>query len=371
VPDLRDRVRRVTAGQALIEVREATREEIEQGEVPTYTPHYGALRPFARLVSGYGSADYQEIEPTLLFAASFLLMFGIMFGDMGHGMCLLLGGLAAYIWGGQRVTRDVGYVIAAAGLSGALFGTFFQGTMFGWSLADLGFPWTLGFEPVRLHGAGSGAGSHVIRYLFISLLLGVVLLSLGMVLNIINRLRTGDVMGAVLQRFGLVGLLFYWGALAVAARAMLSGVGSISVWFMLGALAVPFLLVMAGDPLQHLLVHGSENMGPSSFTGIVHGLESAMTFFANTLSFLRVAAFALSHAGLSFTIFVLMDLVSSLPGGTILEWFVFAVGTVLVIGLEGLIVAIQIFRLEYYEFFTKFFRADGRQFQPFQLTRGG
>ncbi len=370
VSEVRETVKQATGGQAVIEVRDPTPEEIDEGEVPTCTHHWSALQPFARLVSGYGSADYREIEPTLLFALSFLLMFGFIFGDLGHGLCLLLGGLGAWAWGARRVTMDLGYVIAAAGASSALFGAFFQGTMFGWSLADLGFHWTLAFEPVRLHGPGSGGQSHVIRYLLISIGLGVALISLGMILNVINRLRTGDYAGAACRPFGLVGLLFYWGALAVAARGFLSGFGSLRLWFILLALAAPLLLLLAGSPLQHLLVKGREGLRNTSFTGLVEGLESVMTLFANTLSFLRVAAFALSHAGLSFTIFVLMHLVSGLPAGTFLEVCVFVLGTALVIGLEGLIVAIQIFRLEYYEFFTKFFSAEGREFRPFRLVRG-
>ena len=371
VSEVRNTVERVTGGQALIEVRDPTPEEIHEGEVPTYTHHWSGLQPFARLVSGYGSADYREIEPTILFTISFLLMFGLIFGDLGHGLCLLVAGLAAWTWGARQISRDLGYVIAAAGTSSALFGAFCQGTMFGWSLAEMGFRWTLRFEPVRLHGAGSGAGGHVIRYLLISVGLGIALISLGMILNVINRLRTGDYAGAACRPFGLVGLLFYWSALAVAARGLLSGFGSLQPWFVLPALVVPLLLLLAASPLRHLLVKGTKGLSSSGLTGLVEGLESVMTLFANTLSFLRVAAFALSHAGLSFTILVLMDLVRGLTAGTFLEACVFVLGTALVIGLEGLIVGIQIFRLEYYEFFTKFFRAGGREFRPFRLLQGG
>ena len=371
VPEVRETVKRVTGGQAVVEVRDATREEIEEGEVPSYNPHWSVLQPFARLVSGYGSASYREIEPTLLFAISFLLMFGLMFGDLGHGLCLVLAGLGVRAWGRRQVVRDLGYVVAAAGASSALFGAFFQGTMFGWSLTELGFQWTLGFEPVRLHGAGSGAESHVKRYLIISILLGVLLLSLGMILNIVNRLRMRDYTGACLQQFGLVGLVFYWSALGVTAYAALSEPASTSAWLLSVAVAVPLLLLFLAAPLKHLLDQGTEGVGDSAFTGVVHGLESVMTLFANTLSFMRVAAFALSHAGLSFTVLVFMRVVGNLPVGPFFEALVFVLGTALVIGLEGLIVAIQIFRLEYYEFFTKFFRAEGRQFQPFQLVRSG
>jgi V/A-type H+-transporting ATPase subunit I len=88
---------------------------------------------------------------------------------------------------------------------------------------------------------------------------------------------------------------------------------------------------------------------------------------ANTFSFLRVAAFALSHAALSYIVFVLQDIVSGLPGAFLWSPIVFVIGTAVILALEGLIVTIQILRLEYYEFFTKFFRAEGTRYEPFRL----
>jgi V/A-type H+-transporting ATPase subunit I len=111
--------------------------------------------------------------------------------------------------------------------------------------------------------------------------------------------------------------------------------------------------------------------GPTAglFEGLLGVMETVMTYLANTFSFLRVAAFALSHVALSFTIFKLQDLVELLPGGLLWSALVFLFGTALVIGLEGLVVGVQIFRLEYYEFFTKFFSGEGRGFRPFRLDQ--
>lgn len=102
------------------------------------------------------------------------------------------------------------------------------------------------------------------------------------------------------------------------------------------------------------------------FHGLIEGMETVMVYLANTFSFLRVAAFALSHAALCFTIFVLIGLVNALPGGIIWSAIVFAIGTAVLIALEGLIVTIQILRLEYYEFFTKFFHGQGVRYDPFR-----
>ena len=86
---------------------------------------------------------------------------------------------------------------------------------------------------------------------------------------------------------------------------------------------------------------------------------------------MRVAAFALSHAALCFTIFVLQGLVTWPPARLIWSPLIFVIGTATIIALEGLIVGVQILRLEYYEFFTKFFSGEGREFTPFRLNSSG
>lgn len=372
VERLRRAVRQVTGGRAIVEERDANRREIAEAEVPSQPVHLRLLRPFERLVSGYGSASYDEVEPTLLFAASFLLMFGLMFGDLGHGLCVLAVGLVLYRRAGSgSALKDLGYVIAAAGLTGAVFGAFVQGVFFGKSLADMGFRWTLAFEPVRLEGAGAGAGEHVLRYLALSLALGVALISLGVILNVVNRLRGGDYFGAVFHRFGLVGGLFYWAAVGLAAGAVFVGrLPEAWLWGGVTLTALPLLVLLFRGPIHGLMSDRAGQMDGGSviMEGVMEVMEAAMMYVANTLSFLRVAALALSHAALSYTVFVLVRLLWGLPGGVVWAGLAFVLGTGVIVVLEGMIVGIQIFRLEYYEFFSKFFRAQGRRYRPFRLT---
>jgi len=371
---VRDAVQHVTAGRAIVEVRDATAEEIESGQVPSLAMHSRWLAPFERLLSGYGSATYREIEPTILFAVSFLLMFGLMFGDLGHGLCLLAGGLAVYFYyrHSDESRGDLGYLVAAAGSASMLFGAFFQGTFFGKSLAAMGFPLTLGFEPIRLHGAGATAGEHVLRYITVSLALGICLISLGVALNVINRCRVGDLAEGLMSRFGLAGGILYWSIIALSVKAIVWGMGASDVVLALVLIGGPLLVLLLRAPIRSVVRHEKVDLADAAmgvFEGLLGLLETLMLYVSNTFSFLRVAAFALSHAALCFTIFVVQDLVEKLPGGLILSVIVFIVGTALVLGLEGLIVVIQIFRLEYYEFFGKFFRGEGRRFQPFRLKR--
>jgi len=375
VERVRDAVARVTQGRAVFEARDATQGEIEQGIVPSCASVPWLLRPFQGLVHGFGEPGYREIEPTILFAASFLLMFGLIFGDLGHGLCLVLVGALTYRIGKKRAARDLGYVIAAAGLASALFGALFQGALFGRSLTEMGWPLTLSVEPLRLTGSAQDAAGSVVRYLLIAVALGAVLISLGVVLNIVTRLRSGDYEGGLLGRFGLVGMLFYWGSLGMAVKLALSG-GRTADWWLSGLLvALPLGVLALREPIYSLLTHQRrlwhEGALVGLFEGIMEALEAVMTYLANTFSFLRVAAFALSHVALCFTVFVLQGQVERIPAGKLWSAIVFVAGTAVIIGLEGLVVAIQILRLEYYEFFTKFFRGEGKSFRPFRLDEAG
>ncbi|MFO8007902.1 MAG: V-type ATPase 116kDa subunit family protein [Candidatus Brocadiia bacterium] len=367
---IRQTVRREARGQCVVQIERPTADEIEQGKVPSRVEHHGALAPFARLVQGYGVPSYTEIEPTVMFAASFLLLFGIIFGDLGHGLCLIGVGLLTMRLAGRRTTRDIGQLIVYAGAASALFGTFFQGSFFGGSLSRMGFPLTLGFEPMRFEGEAAGAAEQqVLRYLLLALIVGVGLISLGAVLNVINRLRQGEVEEGLLGRFGLVGIVFYWGGLALVIKVVAAGAGRGDLWLAAVLIGLPLAVLALHEPVRMLLAGGGERGGllMSVFEGLIGAMETVTVYLANTFSFMRVAAFALSHAALCFTVFVIQRLVNDLPGGLLWSAVVFVVGTSVIIALEGVIVAIQILRLEYYEFFTKFFGGQGTRYEPFRL----
>ncbi|NLW50665.1 MAG: hypothetical protein GXY85_07435 [Candidatus Brocadiaceae bacterium] len=375
VEEVREAVLRATGGRAIVEDRPPDPEEIRQGRVPSYVVHSRFLAPFQRLVQGYGVASYTELEPTAMFAVTFLVMFGVMFGDLGHGLCLLAAGVLIAWRARARVPRELGHVVAASGLAAMLFGTFVQGTFFGLSLADRGFPLTLGFEPIRFEGEHAGSPDMVVRYLLLAMGLGMALISLGAVLNIVNRLRRGDYEGGLLGRFGLTGIVLYWGLLGLAAKCVVAGFGREDLWLAVAAVGVPLLVLILHEPL-HRVLRPSEPVSAGGlamgvFEGLVEGLETLMVFVANTFSFLRVAAFALSHAALCFTVFILQRIVAGLPGAAVWSALVFVLGTAVIVGLEGLIVTIQILRLEYYEFFTKFFQAEGVRYRPFRLDGDG
>jgi len=361
----------VTGGRAVVELTPPSADDIAAGRVPRAASEHPWLAPFARLVQGYGTASYTELEPTLMFAVSFLLLFGIIFGDAGHGLCVLVLGLLIRRKAAGQAMRDIGFVAVACGASSALFGAFFQGTLFGLNLHEMGFPLTLGIEPLRIvPGRMDHAAHDVIRYLLLALGFGVLFISLGVASNIVNRLRRGEWAEGLLGRFGVAGLVLYWGILGTLAKVVLKP-GPMDTALAALLVAVPLSVVALHEPLSRLLGRRRPLMPHGVVVGVfeclIEAMEALMVYLSNSLSFLRVAAFALSHAVLSFTILALRDVVAGWPGGALWGALVLVIGTAAMIGLEGLIVGIQILRLEYYEFFTKFFGGQGTRYEPFHL----
>ena len=253
--DLRRTVSEVTRGQCVVETSPPTAEEIAGGLVPSYMPYSWLFSPFRRLVHGYGVAAYTEFEPTVLFTVSFLVMFGIMFGTWARLLILALMVLAMkeiLRWGARA--GSPGTWSSSRVSSSTLFGTFIQGTMFGKSLEEMGFRYTLGFEPINFGGAGGGGG-HIMHYLLLALLLGITLISLGMILNVVNRLRNWDYVGGILDHFGIVGMVFYWGVLALVAKMLVYGAGAADVWVAAVVIVLPLLILTVHQPLEALL-HG-------------------------------------------------------------------------------------------------------------------
>ena len=141
-------------------------------------------------------------------------------------------------------------------------------------------------------------------------------------------------------------------------------------WFD-GAILGFFLFgVFLSEPMTRL-VEGHRPVFENGFfaaiiEGIVEVLEVVSTYISNSVSFVRVGAFALSHAVLSYIIFMLTDMVGG--GFSVGGLAVTILGNAVIIILEGMIVAIQVIRLQYYEFFSKFFTETGKEFKPFKLN---
>jgi V/A-type H+-transporting ATPase subunit I len=202
---------------------------------------------------------------------------------------------------------------------------------------------------------------------------GVILNSAGFLVNIANRFIMKEYEGALFSKTGIAGLLLFWYALFIALRCMLGGRFE---WFDLAGLLVPAFCIFFG-PLIWCCVSGEgpvleQGLMVFIMEGFVEILETASTCISNTVSFLRVGAFALSHAVLSYIVFRFSEELAHAaggPAGSVSALLIMIFGNAVIIALEGMIVAIQVVRLQYYEFFSKFFTKTGLEFKPFRFRK--
>jgi V/A-type H+-transporting ATPase subunit I len=314
-------------------------------ETPVQFVNPAVVRPFQKILSIYGTPAFGEIEPTPLLAGGFVLMFGLMFGDLGQGLLLAAAG-----WLIRRRTRfrEEGTIIVEVGFSAALFGLLF-GSIFG--REDILPP--LWFSP--MHNIPLLMGT--------ALAFGIALIFAGLILRIVNGLRLEKTAAVLTDRYGVAGLVFYAGALVTA----------LLVWQQLAPAATFFWLLL---PLAAVFCHpfvtgeeAGENRHRSMLLaeGAIEVLETILGFLANTFSFLRIAAFGLAHVGLFMAVYAMGRGVEDWPLGALWVAVVHVAGNVVMMVLEGLVVSVQAVRLQFYEFFSKFFRGGGVPYRPLTL----
>ncbi|WP_456418349.1 V-type ATP synthase subunit I [Thiolapillus sp.] len=307
----------------------------EQHRVPSHIHHAAWLQPFTALVRNFGIPRYREIDPTWFFTISFIIMFGMMFGDLGHGAVLFL---APWLWPGKL--GRIRSVLVAAGLSSMTFGALY-GSLFGYEHL---FP-ALWMPPL----------SDPALMLEVAFFWGVGFIFLASLLNIRNDLVENRIARAFFDSRGIAGLLLYLSILLGGWQ-----------WFDQGSVDIGnrllFLLSLA-TVLGYKWSQQRSAFGERLLVVAIEGFETFMNYISNTLSFLRVAAFGLNHVALSIAVFALADML-----GNTGYWITVVLGNLFILILEGAIVVIQVLRLEYYEGFSRFFRGDGREFRPMRLS---
>jgi V/A-type H+-transporting ATPase subunit I len=315
----------------------------------------GIVGSFQLLTTTYAQPLYKEIDPTLLMTITFPLLFGAMFGDLGQG--LVLAALGVLLTSRKvkmlRSMSGLGVIVIACGLAAAVFGILY-GSFFG-------------FEEV-IHPVWMRPLTNILTILGIAIGAGIVLLSLGFILNIINAAIARDRGRLLFDHNGIAGLVLYWSLLGLAASIALKGFPIPTPVFTVLAI-VSAVAVMFSEVFKHLveghrpLIEGG--VGTYIVQAVVELFETLISFLSNSLSYVRVGAFAVAHGGLSAVIFILAALAS--PGHGIGYWIVVVIGNLFIIGFEGLIVSIQTMRLEYYEFFSKFFTGGGARYKPLKV----
>ncbi|MGN1182214.1 MAG: V-type ATP synthase subunit I, partial [Faecalibacillus sp.] len=318
-------------------------------EPPTKLKNSWFALPFRMFVEMYGVPKYTDVDPTLLVAISYTLLFGIMFGDLGQGIILSLVGLIAE----KKFKMQLGGVGVRLGISSAIFGLFF-GLVFGNEefLAE-------NIKGISFFNAMSP--DNTMTLLIAAIALGVVLILVSMIFNIILNVKKKNMGEALLSQNGVCGVTFYIAVIGFAISTLL-GMNFTNMVYVLLLIVLPLILIFLKEPLVRKFEE-HQPMFPNGFgaffvEGFFELFEVVLSFITNTMSFLRVGGFVLSHAGMMLVVYTLASMVGGFG-----EIIVLILGNIFVMCLEGLIVGIQVLRLEFYEMFSRYYEGNGIPFK--------
>lgn len=328
-------------------------------QAPTKLKNNFIVKPFEMFVDMYGTPAYNETDPTSFLAWTYILLFGIMFGDLGQG--LVIAGLGLFL---DRVKKmNFGKILERIGLSAAVFGLVY-GSVFGLEhLLDPFYINVLGLpgKPVEVMD-----GETINTLLLAAIALGVGLIVMAMIINVFTGLRNRDWEKALFSNNGVAGLVFYGAVLAGLVSMLTGGPNLFTLPYILGLLVLPILVIFLKEPLgrlahrEHFELEGG--IGSFIIEGFFELFDVVLSFVTNTLSFMRVGGFIISHAGMMSVVLTLTEMFTG--AGSIV---VLILGNIFVMALEGFIVGIQSLRLEFYELFSRYFDGQGIPYAPVSM----
>ena len=348
--------------EILIETLPTTRSGFNSN-VPVAMQNSKFLKPFQMLVNTYSRPRYGELDPTWFIVFMFPFLFGAMFGDIGQGLVLALLG---YLMASKKVKAlsglsGLGGVVALCGASATLFG-FLYGSIFG-------FEEDVHIFGMKLEPLWISPIHHIMDVLMVAVGAGVVLLILAYLIGIFNYTVSKERGHLLFGHNGIAGFVLYLSLLGFGGASF--GVLPVSPTVFLALAIFAGIGVLFSEVFIHLveghrpLIDGG--IGTYLIQAGVELFEVIISMLSNTLSYVRVGAFAVAHGGLSQAIFILARLAGGGEDGGFGYWITIILGNLFIIGFEGLIVGIQTMRLSYYEFFSKFFTGGGMRFEPLTL----
>ncbi|MBE5934716.1 MAG: ATPase [Lachnospiraceae bacterium] len=311
---------------------------------PTKLKNFALFKPFQMYVEMYGLPTYNESDPTAFLAITYSILFGLMFGDVGQGLILMIAGFLLYM------TKKINLagILGLCGVFSTIFG-FVYGSIFGFE--DKIKP--LWVSPMH----------NVMTVLLATVAFGIVLNLCAMVLNMINGIKHKDIETIFFDTNGVAGFVFYIMVVFCVFKVLL-GEPLPATWVLGLCLGIPLIVIYVKEPLANIInkkehiIEGS--VGMYFVESFFELFEVLLSFLTNTLSFVRVGAFALSHAGLMSVVLMLAGAESGEP-----NMLVIVLGNAFVMGLEGLTVSIQVLRLQYYEMFSRYYDGGGKPFKSF------
>lgn len=316
---------------------------------PTKLKNPWGINFFEQFVSMYGVPCYNELDPTPLVALTYTLFFGIMFGDVGQGIVLALAGLFAYF----KLKMPLGKIMTVIGISSTAFG-FFYGSVFG------NEEWIKGFNFHVLEG------NNTLFTLLFAAGVGILLIVGAMLLNIINGIKQKNPQKIFFDVNGLAGLVLFAGNITALLLMFVKKINLYSPLFSVVCIVLPLICIFLREPLGKLCAGDKkwmpEKFGEYCMENIFELIEVFLSFLSNTISYVRIGAFAVSHAGMMLVVMSMSEMATGVAHVLILVF-----GNILVIGLEGLIVGIQGLRLQFYEFFSRFYTGEGTVYEPITI----
>ncbi|MGL4369923.1 MAG: V-type ATPase 116kDa subunit family protein, partial [Spirochaetota bacterium] len=306
--------------------------EISCEHVPSSFSASLFVDPFRLIVSVYARPAYLHADPSLVGGIGFAVMFGIMFADIGHALVILCAAIIVRAAAKSLFLRRAGGLMIYCGLSALVFGFLF-GSFFG--REDIIHP--LWFSP--MHNTG--------KFLALGIAVGIVIISAGIILNIVQKIWQRSLRAAIFSQWGVLSLIFYWLCAAAVFYSFRYGSVPLPTPLLILCIALPVIIMTAGDAISAVLTREGDAAEIAFMpVDIVLGLLS------NTVSFVRVAAFGLTHSALMAAVYLVAKMTSD---NIISQGNIAVEGNIFVIALEGMIVTIQCFRLQFYEFYSKFF----------------
>lgn len=326
-------------------------EEVPQLQCPTLLKNNWFARPFELYVDMYSMPAYGDFDPTFFLAITYCILFGIMFGDMGQGIVLMLIGFLF-----EKKGRLFG-IIGRVGITSTIMGFLF-GSLFGYE--DALNPLHQKLFHVREKLFDVMANSNTMTLLGGALLVGAVLIACSMIINIVNNIRHKKWGEVWFSQNGVAGIFFYTYVVLAAGGYLTGAYNLLLAPFVVLFVIVPVFCFLMKEPLTNLISHKpvkpAEGWGGYMTQNVFEVLEILLSFVTNSMSYLRVGGFVLSHAGMMLVVMTLVKMTGN-AGPVVL-----VIGNAFVMVLEGLVVGIQALRLEYYEMFSRYYTGGGRKF---------
>ena len=310
---------------------------------PTKLKNNKLFRPFEFLVNMYGAPNYNEIDPTPFFAISYMLLYGMMFGDLGQGLVFVL--LSFLV---DKKNKTFGALLRRIGFSACFFGIMY-GSIFG---IETLIPALL-IKPF----------DNIMKVLIASVAFGIGLLVIAYFMGIYNKLvKQKNIEEGIFGKEGIAGLMMMTSFVLLILN--ITNVSPLPKAIGLVMLILSIVMIVFSKPIAAKIEKRDHTYESTAFDYYVESsvsiIEALLSVFSNLVSFTRVGAFAINHVGL----YMAFEVMSEIAGGGIKGLIILILGNILIIGLEGMIVFIQGLRLEFYEMFSKYYQGNGRKFRP-------